>query len=204
MKRALFLDRDGTVCQEVGYVNHPSRLELLPGAAAGIAAARRSGFVCILVTNQAGVARGYFEEDLIRTTHERLERLLAEEGAKLDAIYYCPHHPAAGEPPYRVDCACRKPRPGMLERAARDLGIDLGDSVVIGDKISDVEMAHAVGARGILVRTGYGRGEEEYQQERWTTVPNHVADDLQAAVHWLLAEIERAGTPPAASPEAAS
>ncbi|MFQ5720293.1 MAG: D-glycero-alpha-D-manno-heptose-1,7-bisphosphate 7-phosphatase, partial [Acidobacteriota bacterium] len=154
MKPAVFLDRDGTICREVGYVNHPSRLELLPGAAGAIARFRQLGYLCVLVTNQAGVARGYFPETLVQPTHDRLKRLLAAESTALDAIYYCPHHPTAGEPPYRMDCGCRKPRPGMLTRAARDLDIDLTRSIVIGDKITDVEMAHRVGALGVLVRTG--------------------------------------------------
>lgn len=195
MKKALFLDRDGTVCREVGYVNHPGRLELLPGAAEAIAEARRHDFVCVLVTNQAGVARGYFEEDLVRLAHERLTRLLAAAGTELDAIYYCPHHPTAGEPPFRAACSCRKPRPGMLQKAARELDIDLRASAMIGDKISDVEMAHGIGACGIMVRTGYGRGEEEYQRATWVTVPDHIADDLQAAVGWLVSRPDVVSAP---------
>ncbi len=194
MRRALFMDRDGTVCREVGYVNHPSRLELLPRSAEAIRRAREAGLLCVLVTNQAGVARGYFTEDLIHLAHARLGDLLAAEGTALDAIYYCPHHPTAGTPPYRADCACRKPRPGMLLDAARDLGIDVPASYVVGDKISDVEMAHTQGARGILVRTGYGRGEEEYGRAAWATEPDAIADDLLDAVEWILqAEDERAG-----------
>jgi D-glycero-D-manno-heptose 1,7-bisphosphate phosphatase len=187
MKPAFFLDRDGTVCKEVGYVNHPSRLELLPRSAAGIRRARTAGFACVLVTNQAGVARGYFSEDRIPETHARLEALLAEDGTMLDGIYYCPHHPRAGEPPYRADCDCRKPRPGMIHRAARELGLDIAASFVVGDKISDVEMAKTLGATGILVRTGYGLGEETYRQEFWPVQPDFIADDLLAAVEWGLA-----------------
>jgi D-glycero-D-manno-heptose 1,7-bisphosphate phosphatase len=187
MKRALFLDRDGTVCREVGYVNHPSRLELLPRSAAAIRRARQAGFLCVLVTNQAGVARGYFTEDLVHLAHARLEELLAAAGTALDGIYYCPHHPTAGKPPYQADCDCRKPRPGMLHAAARDLEIDISRSYVVGDKISDVEMAHGQHAHGILVRTGYGRGEEEYSRDSWTTQPAAITDDLLDAVDWILA-----------------
>jgi D-glycero-D-manno-heptose 1,7-bisphosphate phosphatase len=185
-RRAFLLDRDGTVSQEVGYVNHPSRLALLPRAAEAIRRARDAGYLCVLVTNQAGVARGYFSEDLVHATHARLEELLAEHGTALDGIYYCPHHPSAGEPPYRADCRCRKPRPGMLLQAAADLDIDLSRSVVVGDKISDVEMAISQGARGILVRTGYGLGEEVYGKAKWVTTPDHIADDLLDAVRWVL------------------
>jgi D-glycero-D-manno-heptose 1,7-bisphosphate phosphatase len=187
MKPAFFLDRDGTVCTEIGYVNHPSRLELLPRSAAAIRRARTAGFACVLVTNQAGVARGYFSEDRIPETHARLATLLAAEGTMLDGIYYCPHHPRAGEPPYRADCDCRKPRPGMIQKAARELGLDVAASFVVGDKISDVEMAKTLGATGILVRTGYGLGEEAYRQEFWPVRPDFIADDLLAAVEWGLA-----------------
>ncbi len=186
MKPAFFLDRDGTVSREVGYVNHPSRLELLPRTAEAIIKARAAGYLCVLVTNQAGVARGYFPEEMIHETHQRLAGLLAAAGTSLDGIYYCPHHPNTGEPPYRQDCNCRKPRPGMLLTAARDLEIDLATSIMVGDKISDVEMGLAQGARGILVRTGYGRGEEAYQQNAWTVTPDYIADDLLAAVNWVL------------------
>ena len=186
MKRAFLLDRDGTVSREVGYVNHPSRLVLLPRTAEAIRQARAAGYLCVLVTNQAGVARGYFSEDLVHATHTVLEEQLADHDTALDGIYYCPHHPSAGEPPYRADCRCRKPRPGMLLQAAADLDIELARSVVVGDKISDVEMAHSQGARGILVRTGYGLGEEAYGQAKWTTRPDHIADDLLDAVRWVL------------------
>lgn len=188
MKPAFFLDRDGTVSVEVGYVNHPSRLELLPRTAQAIARARAAGYLCVLVTNQAGVARGYFPESMIQATHRRLAEMLAAAGTGLDGVYYCPHHPQAGEPPYRQACDCRKPRPGMLLSAVSDLDIDLQASVMVGDKISDVEMGQAQGTRGILVRTGYGLGEEEYQRDAWTVTPDHIADDLLDAVTWVLEE----------------
>ncbi len=118
-KKAVFLDRDGTVSREVGYVNHERRLRLLPGSAAGIRRPNDTGIPAVLVTNQAGVARGYFEEPLVHVVHRRLVQLLDEEaGARLDAIYFCPHHPDVGEPPWRLDCNCRKPRPGMLLQAS--------------------------------------------------------------------------------------
>jgi D-glycero-D-manno-heptose 1,7-bisphosphate phosphatase len=186
VKPAFFLDRDGTVSREVGYVNHPSRLELLPRTAAAISRARAAGYLCVLVTNQAGVARGYFPEEMIHETHQRLARMLATAGTELDGVYYCPHHPSTGEPPYRQECNCRKPRPGMLLDAARDLSIDIKASIMVGDKISDVEMGLAEGARGILVRTGYGKGEEQYQSDSWTVTPDHIADDLLDAVNWVL------------------
>jgi D-glycero-D-manno-heptose 1,7-bisphosphate phosphatase len=191
MKRAIFMDRDGTVSDEVGYVNHVSRLNVFPWSGRAIRAVNESPLLAVLVTNQAGVARGYFREEMIGRVHERLAEELARDGARLDAVYYCPHHPSAGEPPYRRQCDCRKPRPGLLLRAAEEHGIDLARSYVVGDKYTDVELAHSVGAAGILVLTGYGRGELEHQAHTWPRRPDHVADDLAAAVEWALADAER-------------
>lgn len=190
-KKAVFLDRDGTVSREVGYVNHERRLRLLPGAAAAIRRLNDAGLPAVLVTNQAGVARGYFEEPLVHVVHRRLERLLDEEaGARLDGIYFCPHHPDVGEPPWRRDCDCRKPRPGMLLRAADELGLDLGASYLVSDHIKDVSMAMAAGLTGIMVRTGYGAGLLEYHAHKWDRRPDHVTEDLAAAVDLVL-ELER-------------
>lgn len=184
----VFLDRDGTVTEEVGYVNHPSRLNLLPGAAEGIALLNRAGVPVMLATNQAGVARGYFTEDLVEEVLTRLRSLLAEQGARLDAAYYCPHHPSVGLPPYRQACGCRKPKPGMLERGAREFGLDLNRCYGVGDKVSDVYFAHSVGARGVLVLTGYGLGELTYQRESWKEQPDFIAEDLVQAAKWILAD----------------
>src|SRR5262245_51211482 len=129
----VFLDRDGTVCEEVGYVNHVSRCRLLPRSAEAIRLLNEAGLPVVVVTNQAGVARGYFQEEMILAVHDRLRALLAEQGARLAGIYYCPHHPSAGEPPYRTECGCRKPKPGMLYRASREIGIDLARSFLVGD-----------------------------------------------------------------------
>jgi len=181
------MDRDGTVCDEVGYVNHESRIRLLPRSAAAIRLARESGFKVVVVTNQAGVARGYFTEDLVHRVHDRVREMLAAGGAGVDAIYYCPHHPDAGDGEYRKDCDCRKPRPGMLLRARDELGIDLARSYVIGDSMRDIEAGHRVGATTVLVLTGYGRGELEYRSDRWKRHPDHIVEDLMDAVEWILA-----------------
>lgn len=185
-RRAIFLDRDGTVSEEVGYVNHLDRLRLLPRTAEAVRRINDSGFLAVLVTNQAGVARGYFKEELVRRVHRHLEELLAQEGAHLDAIYYCPHHPTAGEPPYRRDCACRKPRPGMIEAAEKDLEIDVPRSFMVGDKHSDIVFAHSVGMKGVLVKTGYGLGEIEGWSAEWTEQPDEISDHLLDAVDWIL------------------
>ncbi len=186
--RAIFLDRDGTVSYEVGYVNHPSRYDIMPGSVDAIKKINQSEFLAVLVTNQAGVARGYFKEELILKVHEKLENLLSEKNAYLDAIYYCPHHPELGEPPYRMNCNCRKPKPGLLMRAQKDLNIDLSKSYIIGDSIKDIETGFNAGVPGILVLTGYGKGEYEYHSSGWNIHPVHIAGDLMAAVNWILSK----------------
>jgi D-glycero-D-manno-heptose 1,7-bisphosphate phosphatase len=186
MKRpAVFLDRDGTVSEEVGYVNHTNRFQLLPRSAEAIRRINDSEFLAVLVTNQAGVARGYFRESLVAEVHGRLRDLLAESGAHLDGIYYCPHHPTAGQPPYRRDCNCRKPKPGMIEAAQRDLNIDTSRSFMVGDKHSDIVFAHSVGMKGILVKTGYGLGEVDEWSHEWNEHPDYIAEDLLDAVEWI-------------------
>ena len=185
-RRAIFMDRDGTVCEEVGYVNHVDRVRLLPRSAEAVRLANEAGFQTVVVTNQAGVARGYFDEDLVHEAHDALRRQLAEAGARLDGIYYCPHHPEVGAPAYRRECGCRKPLPGMLLRAREEMGIDLAASYVVGDTVKDLGVARGVGATAVLVLTGYGRGELEHQSHAWTVQPDHVAEDLLDAVRWIL------------------
>ena len=184
---ALFIDRDGTLTEEVGYVNHPRRLRLLPRSAEAVRRLNQAAVPVVVVTNQAGVARGYFSPEVLAAVNDELLRQLKEAGASVDAVYVCPHHPSAGEPPYRQDCDCRKPRPGLLTRAAVDLALDLSRSAVVGDKPSDLEAAARVGARGVLVLTGYGLGEWEYRRDTFPVAPDHVAGDLLDAVEWFLA-----------------
>jgi D-glycero-D-manno-heptose 1,7-bisphosphate phosphatase len=184
---AVFLDRDGTLIEEVGYVNHVSRVRLLAGAAEAVRRLRAAGWAVVVVTNQAGVARGYLSPELVEATHAELARQLAAHGTRLDGIYVCPHHPTEGLGPLRVECDCRKPRPGLIQRAAAELDLDLVRAAVVGDKPSDVAAAAAVGARGVLVLTGLGRGEWEHRRGAFPVAPDHVADDLLAAADWLLA-----------------
>jgi D-glycero-D-manno-heptose 1,7-bisphosphate phosphatase len=186
VKPAIFIDRDGTLSHEVGYVNHPSRFRLFPFAIDAVRCVNRAGWLAVVVTNQAGVARGYFPESLLDVVHGALHAALAEGGARLDGLYYCPHHPSAGAPPYRRDCDCRKPKPGLIQRAARDLDVDLARSWVIGDRPADLELAWAVGAHGALVLTGYGRGELEYHAASWRRQPDLVAENLLEAVERIL------------------
>jgi D-glycero-D-manno-heptose 1,7-bisphosphate phosphatase len=184
---AVFIDRDGCLTEEVGYVNHVSRIHLLPRTAEAVRRLNAAGVPAVMVTNQAGVARGYFSEEVLHAANNAMVRQLAEGRARLDGLYVCMHHPHEGAPPYRADCECRKPRPGLLLRAARELGLDLPASVMIGDRISDVRVGQSVGAAGVLVLTGYGRGEWEHQRQEWTVKPDHVAENLLDAVDWALA-----------------
>jgi D-glycero-D-manno-heptose 1,7-bisphosphate phosphatase len=190
-RRAIFLDRDGTVCEEVGYVNHVDRVRLCDGSALAVRKANEAGFQTVLVTNQSGVARQYFPESLVGEVHDRLRNLLASEGARLDGIYYCPHHPDATSESYGRDCDCRKPRPGMLLRAAAEMGIDLAASYMIGDTIRDVEAGHGAGATTVMVRTGYGKGQLQFHSRDWAISPDHVAEDLLDAVEWILGRARR-------------
>ena len=187
MKRpAVFIDRDGTISEEVGYVNHPSRYRVFPFAAEAVRALNDAGWLAVLVTNQAGVARGYFAEEMIGRVHGVLAEELERGGARLDAVYYCPHHPTVGEPPYRQTCDCRKPLPGLVRRAAAEFDIDLAASWMIGDRYGDVELARNAGLRSAFVLSGYGRGEWEYQRTRWPHQPDLVAEDLLEAVREIL------------------
>jgi D-glycero-D-manno-heptose 1,7-bisphosphate phosphatase len=184
---AVFIDRDGTLTEEVGYVNHPSRLQLLPRAGEAIRRLNAAGVAAVVVTNQTGIARGYFSESVLHAVNESLRAQLARVGARLDGFYACLHQPSEGEAPYRAQCECRKPKPGLLLRAAEELGLDLARSTMVGDKASDLVAARTVGAGAVLVLTGYGRGEWEYRRERFEVQPDHVAADLLDAVDWALA-----------------
>lgn len=153
---AIFLDRDGVVIEDGHYVGTVDRVRLVPGSAAAVAALNRAGWVVVVVTNQGGVARGFFTFESVPVVHAHIGELLAPHGGRVDAFYYCPHHPDGEVEAYRGPCDCRKPKPGMLRQAAADLNLDLERSWMVGDRVSDLEAGAAVGARTVLVRTGYG------------------------------------------------
>jgi D-glycero-D-manno-heptose 1,7-bisphosphate phosphatase len=181
LRPAVFLDRDGVVIEDAHYLADPAQVRLLPGAAEAIARLNRLGIPVIVATNQAGVAHGLFPESCVAAVHRRLDELLAEHDAHVDRYDYCPHHPAAKVPKYRVVCACRKPSPGMLLRAAEECGIDLGRSYLLGDKLSDLEAGRRAGCRVLLVRTGYGAEmERRLGQLGLDRIP--VAADLGQAI----------------------
>lgn len=188
---ALFLDRDGTINVEREYLSDPGQLELLPGAAAAIAAANQANVPVIVVTNQSGVARGMFPESRIAEVHDRLDQLLAEQQASIDAYYYCPHHPKSASAQYRHNCECRKPRAGMLFAAAAEFGMDLRESVMIGDKASDLGLGPQAECQTMLVRTGYGRETESQLPAAVPSLLGRFDSLLPAVEYWLHARAHR-------------
>jgi histidinol-phosphate phosphatase family protein len=202
-RAAVFLDRDGTINEEVGYLDRPERLRLIPGAAEAIRLINASGMKAVVVTNQSGVARGIFDETVVGMVHARLRELLLAEGGVLDGIYFCPHHPTEGRGRYLLSCDCRKPAPGLLLRAAAELNLDPTRSYMVGDTLKDIEAGTRVGARGVLVRTGYGADSAAALESSEEPAPKnpggkthivepaHIAGDILAAVRWLLKDREK-------------
>ncbi len=188
-KTAVFLDRDGTIIEEVGYLDNIGQLKLIPGAARAIGLLNKAGIPVIMITNQSGVARGYFSESVVEQLHQRLNELLETELAYLDAIYYCPHHPTEGTAPYRRACNCRKPHPGMVEQAIDDLRLGKRRLFVVGDKCVDMELANRTGAEGILVLTGYGREEKKQLDKIGKAQPAYIATDLLQAIQWIISRL---------------
>lgn len=188
-RAAVFLDRDGTINVEAGYIRELENLNLMPGAAAAIKRLNQLGIPAILATNQSGPARGYYPESWVHALHERLVALLAAEGAQLDDVFYCPHHPEGVVPEFTQDCRCRKPETGMLEDAAARHDVDLSLSYMVGDKSTDVEVGQRAGCRTVLLRSGYGEQvlAGDYQ---WPVQPDHVADTIVEAIDWVLADLE--------------
>ncbi len=180
----VFLDRDGVINEEVGYLSSLELLKLLPGVAQAIRLLNQLNIPTIVVTNQAGVARGFFPEARIHEIHQALSDLLTAEGAHIDRYYYCPHHPTEGIGSYRLDCECRKPKPGLLHKAREELRLDLAHSYLVGDNVLDIETGRRAGTRSTLVLTGYG----ETLWHNWSSpfTPDYVARDLGEAVEWIL------------------
>jgi D-glycero-D-manno-heptose 1,7-bisphosphate phosphatase len=206
LRAAVFLDRDGTINGEAGYLDRMEKLQLLPGAAEAIRRINESGMKSVVVTNQSGIARGFFDEAFVSRVHARLREMLRVEGAEIDAFYFCPHHPTEGRGTYLRSCDCRKPAPGMILRAGKELRIDPNRSYMVGDMLTDIEAGARAGARGVLVRTGYGeeaaaelgRDKEArrngdmmphrvpIEKDGVTARPVHIAADLREAVAWII------------------
>ncbi len=189
-KAAVFLDRDGTINEQMGYINHISRFQLLAGAAQAIAALNQLHIPVVVISNQSGLGRGYFPEELLDRVHEKMNELLAGQGAHIDGLYWCPHHPDAKVERYKKsNCGCRKPDIGLLVQAAAELNLDLQQSFMVGDRWSDLKCGKKAGAQSILVLTGYGRGDLEYIGPGQQIQPDYVAENLTAAVDWIIPKI---------------
>jgi D-glycero-D-manno-heptose 1,7-bisphosphate phosphatase len=185
VRKAIFLDRDGTLIEAVPYLSRLSQIKLLSGVPEALSLLKGKGYSLVVITNQSGVARGFFDEDFVLESHRRIQLLLKETGVTVDAFYFCPHHPTEGDLPYRVDCDCRKPKPGLLLRAASELGLGLVGSWVVGDDLPDLMMARNLELPFVLLRSGYGRMLEEggllpsLREREW------VVDDLLAAARLI-------------------
>lgn len=185
MKKAIFLDRDGTLNVDVGYLHKLADLELFPWTVDALRLLKRAGYELVIVTNQSGIAHGLIDPPFVQVCHDEMRRRLQAGGADLDALYFCPHHPRGTVLGLDIDCLCRKPAPGMIEDAVRDRGIDPKQSWVVGDKWLDVQLGHAVGARSILVRTGWGAEQERLRPAGQQV--EAVCDNLMHAVSVILA-----------------
>jgi len=174
-RRAVFLDRDDTLCKDVPYCRRPEDLHLLPGAGEAVSRLNKAGFAVVIITNQSGIGRGWLTEDTLKSIHEKMKRDLASFGATVDGIYHCPHRPDEG-------CECRKPKPTMVAKAVREMGLDPGGSYTVGDRLMDVQLGKSSGTRAILVRS-HTPAEELADAER---LADHVSPDLAAAVDWIL------------------
>lgn len=184
LKRAVFLDRDGTIIEEAGYPDRLDRILFFPFSVDAVRTLNHAGFAVVVVTNQSGIARGIVPESFVGEAHEHIAERMRAGGARIDAFYYCRHHPDAPDAALRGPCDCRKPQPGLLRRAAAELGLDLTRSFIVGDRWQDVAAGQPVSVRGVLVRTGVGREQEQRADAR--VAGTLVVDDLAAAAAWIL------------------
>jgi D-glycero-D-manno-heptose 1,7-bisphosphate phosphatase len=184
VRPAIFLDRDGTLNVDVGYLHALDDLHLFPWTIDALRLLKRAGYLLVVISNQSGIALGFIDDGFVEQAHATMQHQLQRVGIGLDGLYYCPHHPTAARADLRVDCACRKPRPGMIQQAARDLDIDLTRSWTVGDKWLDVQVGHSAGTRSILVRTGWGA----YAEQRRTADQqvDAVCDNLMHAATTIL------------------
>ncbi len=186
-KQAIFLDRDGVINQETGYVTKPSELKIIKGVPEGLRKINDVGSLAVVVTNQSVIARGNCTEKELKNIHDKLETLLSRDSAYVDAIYYCPHHPEFGQEgeirELKLECSCRKPKPGLLKKAAKDMNISLKDSWLIGDTTTDILTAERMGIKNILLRTGHAGQDHKYDVE-----PDYIFLGLNEAVDWILKE----------------
>lgn len=187
--RVIFLDRDGTVNEEIHYLHRPEDVRLLPGAAEAIRRFNEAGFRVLVVSNQAGIGRGYYTEEDFKAVNKRINELLSEKGGHIDGFYFCPHHPEAGIGEYRRKCHCRKPEIGMFEEAQKDFEVDKAHSYMIGDKLIDTRAGHNFGLRSVLVATGYGAEEKALQEAGKAPADyDYYGASMEEAADWIFAE----------------
>lgn len=180
-REGVFLDRDDTIIKDMVYLDDPDKIHILPKVCDAVTTLNQRNIPVIVITNQSGIARGILDEERLAQIHLRMLSLLARHNARIDAIYYCPHHPEGTVPQYSHACSCRKPEPGLLIQAARDFSLDLESCYMIGDKPIDVETIHRVGGKGVLL------AGDQYQDDMQQ--PEYIAHDILDAVHWILKDI---------------
>ena len=186
---AVFLDRDGTLIEERGYLDRLDLLELFPYTADALRLLNRAGYATVVITNQAAIGRGVIDEPFLAQVHAEIDARLARGNARIDRYYYCPHHPDAEIPALRQVCRCRKPAPGMIEQACREMGLDPSRSVMVGDRWLDVRCGKAAGTRAVMVRTGHGAHEEERTPD--DVRADAILNNLMEAVGWFLRSFSR-------------
>ena len=183
---AVFIDRDGTVNEQMGYINHLSRFVLLPGVPEAVSLLNKNNFLAIIISNQSGVARGYFPIELVNEVHAYMKTALKKKAAYIDGIFFCPHHPQGTVPEYAQECDCRKPKAGLIHQALDSFDIDMSNSYVVGDRHLDIELAQCAGLRGVIVKTGYGLGDITHILPQSQLRPDCIAQDLLDAVKWIV------------------
>jgi D-glycero-D-manno-heptose 1,7-bisphosphate phosphatase len=180
--KACFLDRDGVLIEEVNYLSSPSQIHIFENSYKALKLLKDNGYIIIIITNQAGVARGYFDEDNIQTIHNEIDRLLSIENLIIDKYYYCPHHPEGTVEKYSIKCNCRKPAPGLIHQAVKDFNIDLKQSFLIGDKMSDINSAKNAGCFSILVKTGHGLEYTKTAEENNIHIKENILDAVKSFI----------------------
>ena len=188
MTPAVFLDRDGTLIEDVGYLSRVEDVRWFPYAIDAVRLLKRAGFLVCITTNQGGIGLGFYNADLVRLVHRDMSAAVEASGARLDGLFFCPHHPQAVHDDLRIECECRKPRPGMIHQATAQFDIDLTRSFVVGDKAADLGLANSVGAKGILVKTGYGQAEVQRHEGRPVPGAAFVAESVFEATSWILTQ----------------
>ncbi|MDR2400517.1 MAG: HAD family hydrolase [Deferribacteraceae bacterium] len=188
LKPAVFIDRDGTINVDGGYINHPDRFIIYPFAAQAVRLLNLYGYLCVIVTNQSGIGKGFYDEGVMERIHAKMLNHFAREGARIDGIYACPHDPNAKIPKYRINCDCRKPNTGMLKTATAQLPIDESKTYMIGDKYSDIRTGFNFGSATIMVNTGYGLGERQLHGESWERPPDFAAENLLHAAKLIISK----------------